>query len=1610
MKHAWKRALTMAVSVAMLASAVPWMSPFQGQQVQAQTQAEPRNLAHRRAAYHSSAVTYDETAQLVTDGIYSMYGDRMVRKTSQYPASDSPLDERLENLFDGDTATKYLTFHNTCWVQVRLPEKNAAKGVASYRIASANDSEERDPKNWKLLGSMDGEDWTVLDEQSGILFDSREQEKDFPLKETVLYTHYRLDITEIRNPGATSADGQPLMQLAEWDLLDEGNETVLAQEDEDFGFNSVWKAEATQEQYVYVDLGETSQIESVKLFWPDDDYALAYDIQLSDDAESWRTVYTRENGAGQTEECAIPGEEQARYVRLLCRQSNGDVYTLSEMEVWGLNTLHYDIGDMPAPEEDGTQYLRGGNWRLERASQVEGTGESLSQAGYNDESWLPATVPGTVLTSYKNAGAVPDMGVADNILQISDSYFTTDFWYRNTFEIPKEQEGHRTWLNFNAINWKADVYFNGTRLGDIQGAFIRGQFDITELANYGGENYLAVYIHANDNPGTVDLKNKDYAGSNGGVLVLDNPTIAASIGWDWIPTIPGRNIGIYDDVFISYSEDVLIEDPMITTKLSDNNTKATLTVKALLSNPSDEPVNVTVNGRISPSDTAFSYQVTLPAHTVKQDYTLTDDLVVENPQLWWPNTYGDQPLYTATLSATDSDSGVVSDEMSFQFGIRELTYDDNGYQPADDLKNSKYPNSQGGPLSISCNGVHIILRGGNWGMSDANLAATAEEYDVKVRMHAEANFTMIRNWVGMTSNRAFYEACDKYGILIWNDFWLANPIDGPKPYVEGNSDPNDEDMFVANAEDTVYRIRRHTSLAVYCGRNEGPPPESLNTRLEALTEAQDGSRYYSAFSADNHLTGEGFVYSAQTPSYYFEEMTDRQAEKIMQIERGYPNIPAYESLMKMLTEEYAWPINDVWGIHDFCGPKNGYSAVNSDDYVAKMNSWYGSSDNLRDFARVAQMMNYEGMKAMYEGMYHVGREGLLMWMSQSAWPSMIWQTYDYYYDTNGGYFGLKKGTAPLSAYWPNTQDEDSSQILLRNYTGKDRTGLRVVLDIYDIDGKAIHHDEKTMDIATDTSVAALDIPELEDASDIRFIKTALYDGDELISDNFYWMNAVSAQNYQELNMMERVEVEKAVEVLPDSPEGNPRYAVTLTNTSDSPALTVRLKTLDDATGEQMLPVYYSDNYVSLMPGQSQTITLEIDHRFSDGSPRFELEGFNVVPTDLEPGEMISEPKLFLRSTVNNLYSDAVLEKTAAPEEIGRQGAYVQAAPDGSLAKVIGLKENDIVVKYNGSTVLGSVSLAELYDQTPDGETVILKVWRENRYIRITFVKDAANKLFTVPAQIEGENFSEVRGVEIRTETCGEGGLNLSNISNGDVAIYKDVNFAVQPEKIVIRAATEVEGGPTVTVRLDSADGPVLGSASITTGEWQVYHSYELPLENTQELTGRHDIYLCFTGSMNINWFAFTAPEPEEIPYGPDDPEEPGDKEALHALIAQVQATSLAGYTQASVETLQKALEDAQAVAADEGADASRISEAIRALQAALDGLAVVYGDIDADGAVQSADALMVLQAATHKITLEPGQQLAANVDGQGDVSSSDALTILQRATQKIQQFPVEGTE
>jgi hypothetical protein len=824
------------------------------------------------------------------------------------------------------------------------------------------------------------------------------------------------------------------------------------------------------------------------------------------------------------------------------------------------------IGEFPcgtAPTPEGTPmppvaggeplYLTSG-WKLEREPSVSASGQTISGPGFNDNSWLLATVPGTALISYLNQGKIPDPNFGENQREIDDTYYTVSYWYRCPFTVPQSYSGTKVWLNFDGICWKATVYLNGTLLGSINGAFIRGKFDITDIVTCGSTNYLAVFIKKHDHPGPLDFQDLSGPGVNGDELSRDTPTFLCSSGWDWIPTIRGRNVGIWNDVYLTSTGAVEIVDPYVIPE----NTSGDITIKADLRNNTSASQSGTLTGTIGSQ--TFSTNVSLGGSETR---SITQTMRINNPGLWWPNGYGDQNLYTLTLNIEIGET--TSDSKTVTFGIRTLSYDTSGHE-----------------LYLSVNGTRIFCKGGNWGMPDSNLLCSEALYDTKIRLHKEMNFTMIRNWVGMTADKEFYEACDRYGILIFNDFWNN---------YWGSPDPDDPDMFLANARDYIKRRRNHPSLALWCGENEGTPPATINDGLQMAITELDGKREYFPNSIQGGIHGSG-PYKYQQPRYYFENARGFTTEL------GTTCVPPIESMRKMMSENSLWPINDTWGMHDYCHGGNGETGP----YEDAIEKYGGRPSGIEEFCKKAQLVNIENYKAMFEAWNNKlfnDCGGVLLWMSQSCWPSMVWQTYDYFFEPTGGYWGSRKACEPIHIQW-NIHDESVKVI---NTSSNSWNNLTAEAGVYNMDGTERYNNSVTINSSPNTVTNCFTISFPGNLSAVHFIKLTLMNDSSLLSENFYW-RGTSYLEYGELANMPTVNLTSSA-----GRSGNITTA-TITNTDSGIAFAIRLVLLNSA-GERVLPVYYEDNYFSLLPGESKTVRIE-----GTGPSRLRIEGWNISMREL----------------------------------------------------------------------------------------------------------------------------------------------------------------------------------------------------------------------------------------------------------------------------------------------------------------------------------------------------------------------------------------------------------
>lgn len=1135
-----------------------------------------RNLALLRATYQSSAYDYNLTSQLLTDGIVT---DRAPQYFDLQTAEGSVPKREREWMIDGGPYSRNTVRGEEAFFLFSMHNYNktisraVVTGTLIYDDKAAQGGYEM---TWEA--SNDGTTWTVLavnkgaglpgkarsgrvevndpNKQTGtVSMPMRRLEETFEFTNTTAYTSYRI---RLRMKGAY-----------EWTFHEvefSNADGVVDLKPSQF-FTSTWMSATVGEEWVSVDLGSHSEFDKVILHWVNK--AVEGRIQTSDDAQTWADVTSLPGGEGLTDEIAVKGK--ARYVRVcMDRSADGGRYILSELEVMGRGGLLPRAAAMPEAA-GGRLTLSGGGWQLQRASEVQAGGVEIASPAYKAEGWVTATVPGTVLTSYKNVGALADPNYADNQLMISESFFNSNFWYRNEFQVPQSFKRDRVFLNFDGINWKANVYLNGKQVGRLEGAFIRGKFDVTDCVKE-GTNVLAVEIIKNAHIGAIKEKNKQSTDFNGGILGADNPTFHATIGWDWIPTMRGRNIGIWNDVFLTTTGKVTVQDPYVQTQFAlPDTTQARLTAEVVVKNHDGKDVSGVLQGRVG--DLTFEQPVQLKAgeeRTVVFDADRFPQLQVKNPRLWWPNGYGTPYLYDANFTFKVGEE--VSDARDFKVGIRQMTF-----------------NEDGGVLNLYVNGRRFIGRGGNWGFSESNLNYRGREYETAVAYHTDMNFTMLRNWVGMIGDEELYDACDKYGIMIWQDFWLANPADGPNPYYP--------DMFIANAEDYVKRIRSHASIGLYCGRNEGFPPETIDKALRRIVKEEHPGMHYISSSADDVVSGHGPYRMLPAKTYFTLETGNDKFHS----ERGMPNVLTYESFLRTYSPEGIWPQSDQWGMHDYT-LEGAQGATSFNEIIA---TGYGQPESAKEFADLAQWVNYDGHRSLFESRSK-NRMGLLMWMSHSCWPSMVWQTYDYYFEPTAAYFAIKKASEPLHIQWNPATDE----VEVVNYHAGLRPGLKARVQVLNMDATVAWEKEVTVDSREDTTEKCIKLEFPDGLSQVHFIKLTLEENGKAVSENFYHRSKVE-NNYQALKQLPKVSL-RAQTQYDKGDDGEWKAEVTVENRSDAPALMIRLNIVGDKDGKQFLPIFYSDNYFALLPGETKVVRVhwkDVDTR--GNAPLLKVSGYNV---------------------------------------------------------------------------------------------------------------------------------------------------------------------------------------------------------------------------------------------------------------------------------------------------------------------------------------------------------------------------------------------------------------
>lgn len=854
------------------------------------------------------------------------------------------------------------------------------------------------------------------------------------------------------------------------------------------------------------------------------------------------------------------------------------------------------------------EYVIRGGWELAEAAALRLQEDRISGPKINTSQWFNATVPGTVLTTLVDQGVYPDPYWGINNLSIPDSLCRKPWWYRTEFTLPVAQRAKTCWLLFKGINYQAEVWLNGQKIGTLKGAFQRGEFKINRYIKSTGLNVLAIKIIPPPHPGIPHEQSvRAQRGPNGGALCQDGPTFISSEGWDWIPGIRDRNIGLWQDVALRFTDDVQIIDPQIITDLPlPDTSKADIRIKTRLFNSGDQQASVTLQAQFA--GVSVSLPVLLKPRETRT-ISLTPDqfkqLSLHHPKLWWPNGYGAPNLYHLRLSV--SRGATVSDIKTISFGVREYSYEMSvdapgkknwrvDYDPTNVFQQTSHPlfdNAErrtvtgetvipalhkgvdasllkeisdpvASPyLVVKINGRRIFCKGGNWGMDDGMKRTSRKFLEPFFKLSRDANFNMIRNWTGESTEETFYELCDEYGLMVWNDFWISTE--------NYNLLPADYSLFLRNASDVIRRFRNHPSIAIWCPRNEGFVPPALEMPLAQMVADEDGTRLYQPNSRYMNLRTSGPWNYQKDASVYFTRIADGFSTEL-----GSTSVPTAATMRKMMAPEDLWPIGDVWHYHDF--------HFGQLDYVRAIDSLYGKATGLDDFCRKAQLVNFDSHRAMFESWNSKlwqNASGMLIWMSQPAWPSTVWQAYSSDYETFGSYFGLRSACEPIHIQMNPTDN----QVIVANASLKDLPQAEARLETYDLQGRRISFQQTRLTASANrlTHCFTGRSPN-NDQRGVYLVRLQLTDQKgKLVSHNDYWKTGKDG-NYQQFNQLAPAEL--TANVIRHSPG---RLMMQLKNASLVPCIGIKLNLQNKVSRELMLPAYFSEGYFTLLPGESRIV-------------------------------------------------------------------------------------------------------------------------------------------------------------------------------------------------------------------------------------------------------------------------------------------------------------------------------------------------------------------------------------------------------------------------------------
>ena len=892
---------------------------------------------------------------------------------------------------------------------------------------------------------------------------------------------------------------------------------------------------------------------------------------------------------------------------------------------------------MPAHATDGKQLLT--HWRLKSSTQVTPLGNVLSLPTYQTHDWYQATVPTSVLGALVKAGVYPDPHFDLNDLKIPDasdnlnkrlglskySYikgvanpFKDPYWFRTTFLVPAHQKGRRTWLNFDGINYRADVWVNGKQVADhknMAGMFLRFKYDITPFVVVGKENAVAVKIYQVDNVGTPSpgYLFQPFGQARGqGQEIFRDVTLKFMAGWDCSPVVRDRNMGIYQNVYLTYTDDVKIEHPYIVTNLQlPDTTNAYLTVSAELCNAGTAVCRGVLRGTIdlekeidfctykkqmpgTMPTVVFERAVEIPAgQTITVAFTPKDyaQLHIRNPHLWWPNGYGMQYLHK--LKLTFEMNGKVSDEQTTTFGIRKIT------------STLKERDGDHGRI-FWVNGKRIFSRGG-FIQPDMLLDMNRKRMYDEARLLALAGVNMIANEDMPSPPEEVMETYDKYGLLMWEVFfqcWTSYP--GTETF----KNPTDTKLSLRNMYDVVKRYRNHPSLVLWCMQIETIIREELYVPLREYIRQNDPTRPVIATSSHGWdvdketpyikpdlptgMTDENAPdYTWYPHPYYYNKVLEVK-DQMFRNEMGVPAVSTLASMKKYIYrlgkgEKTAYyPLDSVWAYHDawdsICCPPESYAYKPYDEAIRRE---FGQPQSAEDYIRWAQYINAGSYRAMYEAANHRMWDittGVMLWKLNATWPQVLWQIYDWFLNPNAGYFYAKKALEPLHIQ----MNEHNRMVAVINTMHRSHEKLTADVRLYDFNMNIVWQQQQPLSIGEDRYKELFTLPQPKEITPVYYARLLLKDGNgKVVSENFYWLSADGKNDFRAITQMPKVDLQLTSTTT--TKDNDIVMRIKVKNSTNRLAFMHRLMITKGDSEDEVLPTFWTDNFLTIFPGEEREV-------------------------------------------------------------------------------------------------------------------------------------------------------------------------------------------------------------------------------------------------------------------------------------------------------------------------------------------------------------------------------------------------------------------------------------